>query len=390
MSPRIPDQEYKDRIAKAAKMITEKGLDALVITSTESDFANVRYFSGLYTIWERTGVLISAAGNAVMLTGPEGVAYAQDLSRIKDIFSLREFRESADPAYPELKTSTFKDAFKAAGVTGSKLKIGIASHLDTNLAVFWGLEENFPEAEFIIADDILTELRRKKSLNEIACLKEVYRICEIAVQYCLDNIKPGMSECAIVGLAQQSILGNGAEYEGMPHYIFADRKSRHALSRPSPDVIVTKDSFLQLNISARVDGYSGAIGIPISFGKFTARQKELVEFGWNMHTWVKDQVKPGISAGKIARDYYNLYKEKGYEKNFLYGPLHGLGMIEVEAPWVEQTSTYSLEPGFCYQVDTFVIDDDFGLRWEEGLHVTENGYELFNKPLDGKLIELGF
>jgi hypothetical protein len=65
-------------------------------------------------------------------------------------------------------------------------------------------------------------------------------------------------------------------------------------------------------------------------------------------------------------------------------------MIEVEAPWVEQISAYNLEKGFCYQVDTFVIDDNFGLRWEEGLHVTENGYELFNKPLDGKLVELGF
>jgi Xaa-Pro aminopeptidase len=176
----------------------------------------------------------------------------------------------------------------------------------------------------------------------------------------------------------------------MPHYIFSGRSSRHALSRPSPDRYVDKNSFLQLNISARVDGYSGAIGVPISLGKFTARQKEMVQFGWDLHVWAKDQVKPGASSGKIAKDYYNLYKTKGYEKNFLYGPLHGLGMIEVEAPWVEQISTYALEPGFCYQVDTFVIDDDFGLRWEEGLHITENGYEIFNKPLDGKLIELGF
>ena len=390
MGPRIPEQEYKDRIAKAAKMMAEKGLDVLIVTSTESDYANVRYFSGLYTIWERTGVVITAAGKAGFLVGPEGLAYAQDQSCIKDIYSLREYRESADPAYPELTTTTFKEVFKSLGVSGSKLKIGLASHLDTNLAIYWGLQENFPEAEFVIADDILIELRRRKSANELLCLKEVYRICEIAVQYCLDNIKPGMSECEIAGFAQQSILANGAEDDGMPHYIFTDRHSRHALSRPSPDQIVTKDSFLQLNISARVDGYSGAIGIPISLGKFTERQKELVKFGWDLHVWVKDQLKPGASAGKIAKDYYNTYKEKGYEKNFLYGPLHGLGMIEVEAPWVEQTSTYSLEPGFCYQIDTFVIDDGFGLRWEEGIHVTENGFEFFNKPLDGKLYELGF
>jgi Xaa-Pro aminopeptidase len=287
MSIGIPEQEYHARIAKAAKMISDKGLDALVVSSTESDYANVRYFSGLYTIWERTGVLLSASGKAVMLVGPEGLAYTQDVSRIKEIYSLREYRESADPAYPELKTASFKEAFKAVGITGNKLKIGIASHLDTDLAIYFGLKDNFPEAEFVIADDIMIELRRRKSDNELNCLKEVYRICEIAVQYCLDNIKPGMSECAIVGLAQRSILENGAEYEGMPHYVFSDRKSRHALSRPSPDRIVTKNSFLQLNISARVDGYSGAIGVPISLGKFTPRQKEMVQFGWDMHEWTK-------------------------------------------------------------------------------------------------------
>ncbi|MDR1388942.1 MAG: M24 family metallopeptidase [Treponema sp.] len=390
MNARIPDVEYRERIAKAAKMIAEKGLDALVVNSTESDYANVRYFSGLYTIWERTGVLISASGKAVMLVGPEGLAYTQDVSRIKEIYSLREYRESADPAYPELKTYSFKDAFGAVGLSDPKLKIGIASHLDTNMAIYLGLQQNFPEAELVVADDILIELRRRKSPNELACLKEVYRTCEIAIQYCLENIKPGMSECAIVGLAQKAILENGAEYEGMPHYIFSDRSSRHALSRPSPDRIVNKNSFLQLNISARVDGYSGAIGIPISLGKFTPRQKEMVQFGWDMHVWAKNQVKPGALSGRIAKDYYNLFTEKGHEENFLYGPLHGLGMIEVEAPWVEQTSTYLLETGFCYQIDTFAIDDSFGLRWEEGLHITEGGYEIFNKPLDGALVELGF
>jgi Xaa-Pro aminopeptidase len=390
MSARIPESEYKERIQKAAKMIRDKGLDVLVVTSTESDFANVRYFSGLYTIWERTGVAISAAGDVAMLIGPEGMEYTKDRSVIKNIFSLKEYRESADPAYPELKTSSFKDAFKSIGVTGSNIKIGVASHLDTNMAIYLGLKDNFPDAEIIISDEIMTELRRRKSPNEIMVLKEVYSICEKAIDYCLENIRPGMSECAIVGLAQKAILEHGAESDGMPHYVFADEASRHALSRPSPDRIVTKDSFLQLNISARVDGYSGAIGMPISLGKFTARQKEMVEFGKKMHFWTIDQVKIGAHSGTIAKDYYNMFKSCGYEKNFLYGPLHGLGMIEVEAPWIEQVSTYLLEPGFCYQADTFVLDSTIGLRWEEGLHLTENGCETFNKPLDCSLVELGF
>ena len=38
----IPDSEYAERIAKAAKMIAERGLDVMVVASTESDYANAR------------------------------------------------------------------------------------------------------------------------------------------------------------------------------------------------------------------------------------------------------------------------------------------------------------------------------------------------------------
>ena len=51
----IPDYEYKERIAKAAKLIRQKGLDVMLVVSTESDYANARYFSGFWPLFERAG-----------------------------------------------------------------------------------------------------------------------------------------------------------------------------------------------------------------------------------------------------------------------------------------------------------------------------------------------
>ena len=42
----------------------------------------------------------------------------------------KEYREGADPAYPELQADTYHDVFKALGITGQKLRIGVASYLD--------------------------------------------------------------------------------------------------------------------------------------------------------------------------------------------------------------------------------------------------------------------
>ena len=46
----IPDYEYKERIARAAKLIIEKGLYVMVVSSTESDYANAGYFIGFCTL----------------------------------------------------------------------------------------------------------------------------------------------------------------------------------------------------------------------------------------------------------------------------------------------------------------------------------------------------
>ena len=121
----IPDYEYKERIQRAAKLVRDRGLDVMVVSSTESDYANARYFSGFWPLFERAGVAISANGDAALMVGPECIIFAQDVGKIDKVFCLREFRESADPSYPELKANTFEDVFKAIGVSGMKNKIGL-------------------------------------------------------------------------------------------------------------------------------------------------------------------------------------------------------------------------------------------------------------------------
>ena len=43
------------------------------------------------------------------------------------------------------------------------------------------------------------------------------------------------------------------------------------------------------------------------------------------------------------KEFLEIFKKTGHEKNYLYGPCHGLGLIEVEAPWMETISDYDLQ-----------------------------------------------
>jgi len=385
----IPDWEYQERIKKAAKMVADRGLDVMIVSSTESDYANARYFSGFWPLFERAGVAISASGDAALLVGPESAVFGRDMGKIEKVFVLKEFRESADPAYPELVPNTFGEVFKSIGVSGECIKIGLGSYVECTLPIYEGLKSAYPKAEIVNCNDIMVALRKIKSENELACIREGFRIVELATDEVIKNLKPGVTELQMVGVAQRVIYENGAEYEGLPMYVFSEESTRHAISR-SRYREIKKGDIVQLNLSAKIDGYSPAIGLPVVMGKLEGERREIVEFCRLQHEWTCQQLKAGIMASSVAKQFLQNFKDAGYEKNYVYGPCHGTGMIEVEAPWMETSSDYLLEENMTFQVDTFISGPTFGCRWEKGVAIKKDGIESYTDYLKKGIIELEF
>ena len=381
----IPTEEYGQRINQVAKLVAKKGYDVLIANSNEADFANVRYLSGFWPLFEIAGAAVAANGKVALMVGPESQEFASSWSPVKNIHRMIEYRESADPQFPGGNFSKFSDVFDSLGIKEPK-KIAIAGWLVTSVDLYQSIQRAFPHAEIIKDDDIMTQLRQIKSPAEIACLKEAFRISEKAVDAVLEKIETGMTELQVVGIAQQALYENGAEYEAHALYLFCGESTNNAISRPRYRTI-EKGKMIQLNLGGRVDGYSPSIGIPFTIGKMTPRQRELVEFGLEAHYKTREWMKAGVVAGDVARKYEEFFKQRGYGDCYMYGPCHGLGMLEVEKPWMESTSTYKLQKNMTFQVDTFVKSDDFGLRWETGAVVTEEGVEILSDRIK-EVVEL--
>ena len=306
------------------------------------------------------------------MCGPESRIFASDFGKLDKVFVLKEFRESADPAYPELKADGFADVFKAIGVSEQNIRIGLGSYMDCTLPILEGLKSAYPKAEFVRCDDIMVELRKVKSEAELACIKEGFRIIEIATDEVIKALKPGVTELQMVGVAQRAIYENGAEYEGLPMYVFSEKSTSHAISR-SRYRKIEKGDIVQLNLSAKIDGYSPSIGLPVSMGRLCDEKKRIVEFCLAAHNWTVEKLRAGVMASDVAKGFYRLFQDAGIEKNYVYGPCHGTGMIEVEAPWMETSSDYPLQENMTFQADTFVSGSTFGVRWEKGVVIKKDG-----------------
>ncbi|OGV64544.1 MAG: hypothetical protein A3K19_01265 [Lentisphaerae bacterium RIFOXYB12_FULL_65_16] len=376
----IPVSEYRDRIRRFQANIRKAGLDAALVHGNESDFANVRFLTEYWPTFEAGGVFVPARGEPVLIIGPESLTYAQGRSGkiVKNIMKMVEYRESAEPEYPGIPVAHYTDVVKKAIPGGKLKKLGLVGYSVMTLPVYTSLQRELPKVELVKADDTLISLRIIKSTNEIALMRKAFQVSEMAVDAILGEIKPGMTEFQVIGIAQREIYKHGGEYEGHALYCFCGPATNNAISRPTHNKI-KKNEVIQLNIGARCGGYSSSVGIPISIGKLPARKHRLVEFGLEAHFKTMELMKAGKPAASVVKEYEQFVEKRGFRKYMLYGPCHGIGMMEVERPWMESTSTYDLQENMTFQVDTFFYDHDFGLRWENGVRVTKTGVEKLSK-----------
>ncbi len=382
--PSIPKSEFQQRWATLQQKMAEADIDVLIAHGDEADPSMIRYLSDYWPLFETAGVAIGREGDPILLIGPESLTFARDRSKCERIMQLLEYRESAEPEYPGVKLDTFEDVLQALGGDSIR-KIGVAGLPVMPVTVYNALKKAAGKAKLVRADDLIVEMRTIKSPNELKCMREAFRISEIATEYVLQNMKPGMTEQQVVGLAQAAMYEHGAEYEGHPTYVLSGRNSTHAIGRPSRKIL-KKGELIQLNIGALVSGYSSSVGRPVCFGKMPAKMRDLVSFGLEAHYKTAELMKAGVPAADVVIKFEEFVKQAGYGDYLLYGPCHAIGLMEVERPWMESSSKYLLQENMTFQVDTFLYTKQYGLRWENGVRVTAKGVEWlsskFNEVLE--------
>src|SRR4051812_23878318 len=96
LPPKISDQEFAARLQRTQQKVKASGLDIWLAHSNEADFANVRYLSDYWPIFESAGVLVPCSGKSMLLIGPESETFARGHSKMPEIRKLVEYREPAE------------------------------------------------------------------------------------------------------------------------------------------------------------------------------------------------------------------------------------------------------------------------------------------------------
>ena len=381
MKPFIPQSEFDARIRKTQEAMRQQGLDLLLCYANEAEPQFVRYYSNYWPSFETAGVLIPSEGDALLLIGPESKTFATDVSKLPNIRQLLAFRESSEPEYPGAKLDTFTSVIREVMGDKAPRNIGIAGYSLISHVIYSQLEEalkEFGDVEILHSDALVAKLRCIKSENEIACMREAYRITQEAMKAVIENARVGMTENQLKGIAMAKIFEEGGEGEAYPFWILAGKGSNQAISRCRNHVIRQGD-LVHIQVATRYEGYASTMGRPVIFGKATELQRKMIEADLEASAAILGMVRAGVNAGDVCRCRDGIIEKHGLKDMLLYGPVHGTGLMEGEYPWIESTSDYPLEAGMTFCNCLYLGDDEnkVGIRIEDGFLVTEDGVEEF-------------
>lgn len=365
--------EYAERVRRLQKEMKKEDLDVFIGYSSECESATSRFLTGFWPFFDFASVVVPAEGRAILVTGgPESFDFAKVFSHVPEICVNPLLVETSSPTWvPEVSDENFSTILpKVCGYTPKRIGVGNWNIFPNIL--FEDLKKASPNAEFIPADEILWRVQAVKSEAEIPYIIEAYRITEEAMKTAFQVVESGKREWELEAAARSKMVMMGAEGLSYPAWVCSGPNTKLSLCR-STNRPVKENELIQFTFGAKYMGYCGNMCRPFSIGEPPKSVKKLMDAALEAMNYTLKTIAPSIRASQIFDGYYEILASYGFENSTLYGPAHGTGSSEVEGLWIAKEADFTIQKNMLFNIDIWLSDGENGLRYEDGILVTEAG-----------------
>lgn len=369
------ESEYRLRVDKIRKVMSEKSLDALLVTFVP----NVCYLSGYETTqgWKGfTCMIIPAEGDPVLQVVEFEAPLTLLTSWVEDIRGVKAF----DPA---AIGGGFVDLLKERRLDGKR--IGVETKLfGLSVERYQELKQALPNATLVDVSDVVIRTRAVKSPAELDYMRRAGEITKKGLAAVLRIIKPGITENEVAGVMYQTLIDEGSEYFSLQPSVAANHRSgwNHTNFRRTP---IQAGGMVVLEFGAVYNRYTSPLFHAVAVGKPSPEVEKLARISNEALDLLFQTVKPGRTAHDVAREIGAVLKEtSAWAYNFgVHGYTVGVGV----PPTWDETSFYIREgnaqefkPGMTFHSPiTFKLPGIAGVGFSETWAVTENGCEVLTK-----------
>jgi len=370
------DREYENRLKGLRKIIAEKNLDAVILTSLQ----NIAYYSGfLYCSFGRPYACVVTAERNVVVSAnidagqPGRRCYGENL------------------IYTDWKRDNY---FKAIiSLVGKVKKIGIEKdHL--TIERHQNLKDSLSNPEIIdIAPSTMLQ-RMIKSEEEITLIKSGAKIADIGGEALVKEIKIGASEIDIAMAGRDAMEKAIAKYhpnsELRDTWVwFQSGINTDGAHNPVTTRKLKRGDILSLNTFPMISGYYTALERTLFVGEVDDASMKAWEANVKVHRHGLKLIKPGVKCSEVTAELNNLFSELGYLHRRTFGYGHSFGLLspyygrEGKLEFREDVETV-LKPGMVVSMEPMIFIPEGepgagGYREHDILVINKNGAENITK-----------
>jgi Xaa-Pro aminopeptidase len=276
--------------------------------------------------------------------------------------------------------------YAAVGFESQKLYHGMV------LSMFKGVEEKRakigrPTVEWKDASSLIPSLRRTKEASEADTIRRAARVARKAYDTVLGEVAIGMTESEFESRLLSEIKKHGGE-KGWTHdgfIVASGARSAMCHARPTQKAFEPSD-IVTVDFGVTVEGYMCDITRNFALRAADNRALEIDAILREAHAAAAAALRPGASGKDVDAVARKIIVEAGYEKNFIHGLGHGLGLEVHEAPRLSFMTQDVLKAGDVVTIEPGIYIEGWGgLRVEDDYIVTENGAECLTLSDDQAL-----
>ena len=370
------DKEYENRLKGLRKIIAEKNLDAVILTSMQ----NIAYYSGfLYCSFGRPfGCVVTSKRSTVVSTNldagqPGRRCYGENL------------------IYTDWQSDNYLKAI--ISLVGKVKRIG-AENDHLTLERHQKLKDSLGNPEIIdIAPSTMSQ-RMIKSEEEISLIRSGAKIADIGGEALVKEIKVGASEIDIAMVGRDAMEKAIAKYhpnsELRDTWVwFQSGINTDGAHNPVTTRKLKRGDILSLNVFPMISGYYTALERTLFVGEVDDASMKAWEANVKVHRRGLKIIKPGVKCSEVTAELNNLFSELGYLHRRTFGYGHSFGLLspyygrEGKLEFREDIETV-LKPNMVVSMEPMIFIPEGepgagGYREHDILVINENGAEDITK-----------
>ncbi|WP_155592324.1 M24 family metallopeptidase [Lysinibacillus cavernae] len=349
---------FHNRREKLISRMQQQHIDVAVLVPG----SNMYYFTGLHLKQsERLTLTAITANNQLYFLLPQVELNKVDASNAGTILSYSD-EEGPAQAIQQLKKEL-----------GTLQTMGV--EFDTMHVKEQKTIEKLTYDNLCDIGESIHELRMEKDHLEMDFMRQAVQIVEESLEATLPTIRVGVSEMEVAARLEYEMRRRGSE--GTPFGTIVASGYRGALphGRASTKKIEAGE-LIVIDFGAIYKGYVADMTRTVALGDVSPTLKNMYSIVKQANEAAIAAIKPGMTAHDIDNIARGIIRDAGYGEYFTHRLGHGIGLSAHEEPYLMQRNQLVLKPGMAFTVEPGIyVQDVGGVRIEDNLIVTENGYE---------------